>query len=547
MTTPSRAGEGEEAARPSTGDGPARRIRDRLCLHSAAWLWALIGLGTVVRLGAFAHGRSLWLDEAFLGLSLIERSTLELFRPLDYAQVVPVGYLLLVKSVAAPFDYPEWGLRLVSLAAGLVTPVLGYALARRSLSPTAVPLAVAFFALSPNLILLSGDAKPYASDVAISLALTLLALETFRREFALDAVASLALAGAAAVWLSTPAPLVLAGIGLAGLVEAWRRGSWRALRRLVAVGLAVGASITAVYLVVLRHYLAQNQLIQEEYRAGFLPVPPRSLADVLWFPTTLVGWFDDAGLGLPALAGFVWLVGAGVLLREGRLPAVLLLAPFPIAAAASALRAYPLYGRPIAFLIPALLLLVAAGADGIRRVTVVSLPLVGPILLALLLFHPVVLAGHQLVAPPEREELAPVVRYLQDHRQAGDLVYVYYGAQFALRYYAPRLGVRGRDVVTGVAARTAWARYVEDLQQLRGRPRVWVLFSHVYARGGVDEERFILHHLDTMGTRQDRFQRTGASVYLYDLRHPPTGSLAAPHGPQGTSVEPPELRGWRRR
>jgi hypothetical protein len=171
---------------------------------------------------------------------------------------------------------------------------------------------------------------------------------------------------------------------------------------------------------------------------------------------------------------------------------------------------------------------------------------VGPVLVGLLLFHPLVLAGHQLVAPPEREELAPVVRYLEAHRQDGDLVYVYYGAQFALRYYAPRLGVRGRDVVTGVAARTAWARYVEDLQQLRGRPRVWVLFSHVYARGGVDEERFFLHHLDTMGTRQDRFQRTGASVYLYDLRQAPSGAIA--DGPaSGTSVEPPELRGWRRR
>lgn len=528
-------------------NGPARRIRDRLCTYTAAWLWVVIGIGAVIRLRVFVHGRSLWLDEAFLALSLIERSPLELFRPLDYAQVVPVGYLLLLRSVAAPLDYGEWGLRLVSLVAGVVTPVLGYALARRCLPPTAVPLAVTLLALSPNLILLSGDAKPYASDVVISLALTLLALETFRREFAPDAVASLALAGAASVWFSTPAPLVLAGIGLAGLVESWRLGSWRVFRRLVAVGLAVGASISAVYVVVLRHYLTQNQLIQEEYRAGFVPVPPRSLADILWFPTTFVGWFDDAGLGLPALAGFVWLVGAGGLLREGRVPALLLLAPLPVAVLASALRAYPLYGRPIAFLIPGLLLLVAVGADGIRRATAASLPLVGPVLMALLLVHPLVLAGHQLVTPPEREELAPVVRYLQDHRQEGDLVYVYYGAQFALRYYAPRLGVRGRDVVTGVAARTAWARYVEDLQQLRGRPRVWVLFSHVYARGGIDEERLFLHHLDTMGTRRDRFQRTGASVYLYDLRHAPSGPGAGPQDPRGASVEPPELRGWRRR
>jgi hypothetical protein len=74
-----------------------------------------------------------------------------------------------------------------------------------------------------------------------------------------------------------------------------------------------------------------------------------------------------------------------------------------------------------------------------------------------------------------------------------------------------------------------------------------VLFAHVYARGGVDEERFILHHLDTMGARRDRFQRTGASVYLYDLRDaPPEAVVDGPAAP-GTPVEPPELRGWRRR
>ncbi len=530
-----------------TATGAVRRIQDHLRTHTALWLWVVIGLGAVIRLRTFAHGRSLWLDEAFLALSLIERSPLELLRPLDYAQVVPVGYLLLLKTVAAPLDYSEWGLRLVSLAAGLVTPVLGYALARRCLPPRAVAMAVTLLALSPNLILLAGDAKPYASDVALSLALTLLALETFRRDFAWDAVARLALAGAVAIWLSTPAPLVLAGIGLLGLVKAGRRGSWRMFGRLAAVGLAVGASLTVVWAVVLRHYLAQNQLIQEEYRGGFVPLPPRSLADVLWFQTTFVGWFDDAGFGLAALAGFVGLVGAAVLLREARVPALLLLAPIPVAVAASALRAYPLYGRPMAFLIPALLLLVAAGADGLRRATAPSVPAVGPLLVALLLFHPLVLAGHQLLAPPEREELRPVAQYLQDHRQAGDLVYVYYGAQFALRYYAPRVGLRARDVVTGVAARTAWARYVEDLQQLRGQPRVWVLFSHVYARSGVDEERLFLHHLDAMGARLDQFLRTGAAVYLYDLRQAPAGPAAAPLPAPGAAVEPPELRGWRRR
>src|SRR5262249_7875794 len=157
------------------------------------------------------------------------------------------------------------------------------------------------FALSPNLILISGDAKPYASDVAISLGLTLLGFEALRERLMPRALAILTLFGVAAVWFSTPAAFVFAGVSLAGLGESWILGSRSALTGILLSGLMVAASLLLVYLTVLRHYLARNQLILEEYSGGFLPVPPGSVSDLLWFPQTFVGLFDDAGLGLPAL------------------------------------------------------------------------------------------------------------------------------------------------------------------------------------------------------------------------------------------------------
>jgi hypothetical protein len=44
-----------------------------------------------------------------------------------------------------------------------------------------------------------------------------------------------------------------------------------------------------------------------------------------------------------------------------------------------------------------------------------------------------------------------------------------------------------------------------------------VLFSHVYTRSGLDEERFMLLYLDTIGSRLDGREATGASAYLYDM------------------------------
>jgi len=71
--------------------------------------------------------------------------------------------------------------------------------------------------------------------------------------------------------------------------------------------------------------------------------------------------------------------------------------------------------------------------------------------------------------------------------------------------------------------------YQEDLDKLRGQKRVWILFSHIWRTGGVDEEVLFLNYLDMIGSRLDSIQATGASAYLYDLsiRGPFRSSSAA--------------------
>ena len=97
----------------------------------------------------------------------------------------------------------------------------------------------------------------------------------------------------------------------------------------------------------------------------------------------------------------------------------------------------------------------------------------------------------------------------------------------ALEYYTRR-GLAGPiDEIIGVDSHQQWASYEEDLNKLRGKKRVWILFSLVWQTGGVDEEALFLNYLDLFGTRLDSHQVTGASAYLYDLsvRRPnPTSS-----------------------
>ena len=69
----------------------------------------------------------------------------------------------------------------------------------------------------------------------------------------------------------------------------------------------------------------------------------------------------------------------------------------------------------------------------------------------------------------------------------------------------------GKDCGTDMAC------YASDLDLLRGNRRVWILFSHIWIGDGLEEEDASIQHLDSVGTRLDRFSASGARAYLYDL------------------------------
>jgi hypothetical protein len=95
------------------------------------------------------------------------------------------------------------------------------------------------------------------------------------------------------------------------------------------------------------------------------------------------------------------------------------------------------------------------------------------------------------------------------------MLYVYRVTNLAAQYYATR-GLRfPGEVFIGLRGGVDQAE--RDVEALRGRQRVWVLFSHVMKPSGLDEERFFLQLLDRAGARLDVRRATGAALYLYDV------------------------------
>jgi hypothetical protein len=514
--------------------------------------WAAIAFGVALRAAQYLFNASLHVDEGSLALNIINRSFAGLLRPLDFEQAAPIGFLFMEKLASLTFGDGEYSLRLIPFLSSLAALYLFYEVARRSLSPWAVAAALLMFAASSYLIYYAAQIKQYSSDVAITLVIILAALEIGAKELTFRRAASMAAAGASLVWFSHSAVFVLAGAGAALSAAAARGKNWPRFWKLAGVYAVWVLSFAAMYLLSLRD-LGGNQTLEKSWakKGTFMPLPPRSLADLEWFPASFVKMFSNPfGMPFPVIAAIVFITGCVALLLKNRTRLLVFITPILLTALASGFRKYPFGRRLLLFLIPAALVVIAAGVEYVARKKPPYSLAAGWAIAALLLIQPVGGATSNMLRP--RDNVRPVMDYVRAHFQPGDVIYVYHHQRQSFQYYAKRYGFNEGDYVLGVDARDEskkradWEAYREDLDQLRGRSRVWVVFSHVRAIQNVREDEFMLRYLSKMGTKLEEFVPAGAppsaeaeeadqadieertpasaSAYLYDL------SKAAPPG-----------------
>jgi hypothetical protein len=137
-----------------------------------------------------------------------------------------------------------------------------------------------------------------------------------------------------------------------------------------------------------------------------------------------------------------------------------------------------------------------------------------------LLYGPVTLAIANVKSPPKREDIKPVMAYIAENYQNTDLIYVFYGAAPAFRFYAPAYGLDYNSAIVA-ASRDNVSQYSKDIDKLKGHPRVWFVFSFLGPHDDRTEEGPVLKSLDEIGTQKGRLIAEGASVYLYDLAQAP--------------------------
>ena len=338
-------------------------------------LLALLLFGTALRLFHYVLGRSLWLDEARLALDIASLSWTDLLKPLPYDQAGPPLFLWGVKAITVGFGVNEWALRAIPLVAGIGVVWIIYPMARRFVSAPAATVAAAIVAFSPSLIFFSNEVKPYSSDAFATLVLLSLAAAWHEEPEDPRRWARLTAAGAIVVWLSTPAFLVLAGIGCASLLHGAIRS--RIMGRLLASGCLWILSFGTAYLLVYRQ-ASHNPYLREYWAPALLVPGTPDLLRRVGLVMRAVAWgipFGHSGPVTPSPIEYLLMtpmtpllmilmgLGAARLLQEGRARAALVLAPLAVTLFATVVGVYPMALRLSLFTAGLLIVLLAAGAE----------------------------------------------------------------------------------------------------------------------------------------------------------------------------------------
>jgi 4-amino-4-deoxy-L-arabinose transferase-like glycosyltransferase len=470
---------------------------------------------------------SLWNDELSIATNVTEKGWAELLSsPLNHRQVAPVGFLAAEKAGVSLLGDNEAGLRLFPYLASLASLFLFWRVSVRYLGRLSQIAALSFFASSPALLWYTRNAKQYSSDVAVVLALLLLALRLQEEEGTVRAGLITGVLVAVAILVSQPATLV--GGGLIGVLMIQRLQMGKRLAPIVTLSAVwiVGASIQVLMSLLVSSPEAR-EFMSNAWRGAFFPIPWSSWQAFLWLPRRLLafsafftGLFRPDTLPEVAVAGLygvLALIGFRYLARRRPQAAALLFVPPAVAILASIFRVLPLSGRVAMFMGPSLLLFSMGGLEQVREWLSPRFHRGSSVAIVFLGLAPALLLPLRLPPLNHRQPTRPVLEEVRSQWRPGDAIYVQYGALKAMRFYGNPMGIKPWIAGGKQPDRRA---YLREVDALRGHSRAWVFFA-----GSPDcVPHTIRSYLAAVGTEVARipdpygnFGRDEAAAYLYAL------------------------------
>lgn len=473
-------------------------------------LVALGLLGLMVRLRELTVNRSLWLDESFLALNLLDRDFLGLLRPLDHLQTAPLLFLWATELTTRIFGFEEWAMRLPAFISGVAALVFISVLAWRMLREQMAILAVvALGVVSPQLVFYSAEIKPYSTDVLGGAVLTWLALrihESFNTPPFTRRLITFAVVATVLVFTTTPSVFVIAGVCTVLGIEAAVRRNWKAFANIAAVSAITAGAFGIHFALVLTHATKEEQFYS---RWGqHFPGAANSVGYVEWALDILIRFITE-GLWFRIYWPVIAFMAIGVVWLAMRRPWMLaiLIAPVFVTFGVSMAGQYPLGPRVMMFVAPAALILIGGGVEaiiaGVRQLWKQRWvgPCVGGVAAVVVLVQPTLTTAHRFWQPVGHEELRPLLEQVAAERTQGEAIWFSGRALQPYSYYSavrPELEFDEKAGPVFLSERRAieGSDIAEQVNEMFPDLGVWIVFSHFRPHSSDPEQAAAMLSMD---------------------------------------------------
>ena len=467
----------------------------------------LITLGISIRLYHFIMNRSIWLDEAMLSNNIINRSYIQLLQPLDERQIAPIGFLMVQKFFISTFGVSEYSLRAFPLIAGILSIILFYFLLRKIGGERFACAGLLFFIFGKLLIYHSTEAKQYYMDVFVFI-ISYYYLHLKTTDFnSLKSVICKGLLGAILIWFSHCTVFFLASIGIILAIEILFHRNFSSVSGfMIMVVLWLGSFGINYYFFLSNH---SSQSIQESafMVAGYLP-PEGSLAGKIGWLMPLLKQSVTYPLNIDSLYPLLILISIGlwfvIVTKEYRLLALIL--PFLIHILLSFLYIYPFGGRFNLYFGAAAILFISLGLKAVAVKLKMFGLLIALIIITFLIYNPAKYSFKTV----EFEEMKSALRYIQEHKNDNDLLYIHFASMPAYRFYKETFPLKNLEIIEGSVAYDGFER---DFHLVSGKERVWVLLTHF----DESDRKRIMEKSKGKGQLLEQYEYNGALTLLYSF------------------------------
>lgn len=482
-------------------------------LKEDALLLLAVVFGIALRVRHLLLNRPLWLDEAFIAVTVIQRPLHALFvLPLPYEQTPPPLFLLFVKVLAIAFGPSELVLRIVPFVSGCLSLCL-FPLLRHRHSKQCLVIGTWLLAVAYGGVYYSAELKQYSVEALLTVMYLLAGMSLLRQKYSKKSLFSLIFFAVVGPWIGFSAIFMMFGL-LSGIIYKSFVEKKCVSSATLTVCLVGMFSFMVMYVTYARP-ASSTQYRMDYWRECFAPLPLTFHAMAWYYERVgqVVGHFFGLtttwkGIILATLA----MVGAGSSIRRDAPWGIVLVIPFLGVLILSLLGRFPSHERLLVFLLPIVCLLIAEGAL-LSGLAVARVALRGNAVPACLIFLLLVPTVVRMIVDPsifERQEFKQIYEGVLARRTKEDTVFVFQTATPALLYYS-RLDKRLAGFVPVYIVRGDQASLEQAINTVKEAGRGWVLFTH---RLGRDESEFT-EAFEKDSAITDRLNAKGAWTFSF--------------------------------